>query len=77
MKDAIIKGLWEGFIGIMVAFALILMSIGMSELGKEHPNLVLAFYLSFIVTIPVTFNILSFRREEEMKKKEEKLSQVS
>ena len=74
MKDAIIRGLLEGSFGLLIVFSLFLLSVGMSEVGKTHPNLVLTFYLSIIVAIPVTFNILAYRRDEKLKKEQENLS---
>ena len=80
MKDAIVRGLMEGSVGLFILALFMFMSIGMAEVGKEYPNLVIAFYVSFVFTIPITFNIRSFRRDEKMKeekKLEESLSQVS
>ena len=79
MKDAIIKGLMEGFVILTVLSLFGFISVGMAEVGKIYPYLTIAFYISFLFSIPITFNILSFRKDEKrkMEKLEEKLSEVS
>lgn len=79
MKDAIIKGLMEGFFILTVLSLFGFISVGMAEVGKIYPYLTIAFYISFLFSIPITFNILSFRKDEKrkMEKLEEKLSEVS
>ena len=72
MKDAIIKGIMEGFMVITVLSLYLFVSVGMVEVGKVYPYVTIAFYISILFSIPITLNIFSFRRDEE-KEKEEKL----
>ncbi len=70
----------EGFVVLTVLAMFGFMSIGMAEFGKLYPYLTITFYLSFLFSIPITFNIMSFRRDEKKKtemKLEESLSEVS
>lgn len=80
MKEAILKGIVEGAFILTVLALFGFVSVGMAEVGKIYPYITITFYLSFLFLIPITFNVLSFRRDEKMKKEkklEENFSKVS
>lgn len=80
MKDAVMKGMMEGFVVLTVLALYLFVSVGMAEVGKIYPYVTIAFYISFLFSIPITFNILSFRRDEKKKNEEiteKSLSEVS
>ena len=73
MKEAILKGAAEGACILLVLGLFGFLSIGMAEFGKIHPYLTIGFYLMFIMAIPITFNVLSFKKEQKKEEKKEEM----
>lgn len=74
------KGMMEGFVILTVLALYLFVSVGMAEVGKIYPYVTVAFYISFFFSIPIAFNILSFRKDEKKKSEittEKSLSEVS
>lgn len=73
MKEAIYRGIAEGACILFVLGLFGFLSIGMAEFGKIYPYLTIGFYLAFIMAIPITFNVLSFKRDQKKEEKKEKM----
>jgi len=68
MKNAIAKGFQEGLLTLMVLMLLGFISVGMAEVGKLYPALVITFYVCLIFSIPIGFNIATHRLDSKREK---------
>ena len=66
MKDAVMKGMMEGFVVLTVLALYLFVSVGMAEVGKIYPYVTIAFYISFFFSIHLIFLLLISAKGENV-----------